>query len=208
MAQSATGTANEVVLSDEDFEHSKSVRLLLDLRVNGIVGRIHYSLRDIGDVIDLTLKYDCRCGYELCVGHIELGITGCSAFTCGSENLCELFVLAAQLDELRLAVVVVECMASHIARHKHTRGRFAHWTAELATRVPPEHLRALALSLEEAFDEDDDVNPSFAGDAALCYENLLTKYTDSRRSCPWSFALLLTAFADHTLQCSPLLPSR
>jgi len=61
------------VLSDEDLEHSRSVRLL-DVLVNGLTSRRKYPLADIPDVVNLTLMHGCRCGYGHCRS-IEVAVT-------------------------------------------------------------------------------------------------------------------------------------
>jgi len=105
MAQETRG--NEIVFSDEDFEHSNSVRLLLDFLVHGVAGRGDHSIEHISDAIDLTLKYDCHCGYEFCIAYVD------RAFR---ENLTdtealEILIQATQLDETRLACLVVRDLA-------------------------------------------------------------------------------------------------
>lgn len=128
-------------MSDEDFEHSKSVRLLLDLLVQGIAGREKYPLENIPDVVDLTLKYDCRCAYELCMAYLDFAIkTDPSA-----PVTYAVYSLAAQLNEVGIAKNVVRTMASQYAKGSHTER--IPWTAAQATRLPPAYLWAISRAL-------------------------------------------------------------
>jgi len=200
MAQSATGTLNEVVLSDKDFEHANSVRLLLDLLVYGVVGRKisrkSYPLDHIPDVVDLTLKYDCRCGYEHCISYIDLAFS--RSPPTHFLRACEMFVLGGQLDEIRVATTVVRALAE--LQVKYNNPQYMGWEMRDAALVPPEYLWALSHALYPNLRSP----PSFPSpdDAVQVFEDLLATFKGMSLSHPSSLdtSFMLCRDAYHTPQ--------
>jgi len=131
ITQSATG--EEIVLSDEDVEHSSSVRLFLDLMVDGLDGRSSYPIEHMGDVIDFTRKYDCRCGYQFCLSYLHQVLERAP----GSGDTSEIFILAAELNEMRLARDVVEILARNQTDDVNGQPQHIFWDVLQAARTPP-----------------------------------------------------------------------
>lgn len=130
MAKGTKEQKSELVLTDEDFEHAKSVRLLLDFLVYGVVGHATVPINDIVDVIDLAQKYNCRPGYELCIDCLALLLVHKEmSYVAAGEAL----VLASELNDLRLAKLVVGLLAEN--QKKENRPVFESMSADWGLRV-------------------------------------------------------------------------
>jgi len=105
--------------------------------VYGVTGRQDYRLAYIPDVIDFTLKYDCHFGYELCMAYIELAFAGIHT----QPDQSAMFIVAAQLAEMRIAKIVVRAVANHICRFETGWADWAAWNVALVDRVPQNILR-------------------------------------------------------------------
>jgi len=192
MAQGATSNG-EIVLSDEDFEHSHSIRLLLDLLVDGVVGRKDYRLNHIADAFDLTLKYDCHCGYLLCLAYIDQAFKKEPM----DETLCEIFILSGELNEMRLVKVVVYEMARTQHKYECDKPAYFDWGPSQLGRVSPTHLWALSQAFhatlstdsrrcylryphpEEAADKFEELMHGFPSTCTLCMTLDLPSSADS-----------------------------
>jgi len=115
-ARATSAHGHEVALTDEDFEHAKSVRLLLDFLVHGVVGHSpEVPVEDIADVIDLANKYHCRSGYEFCIAYTAFVLTRDMTYATAGDVL----ILASQLNETRLAKPVVGLLAERQKQQGH-----------------------------------------------------------------------------------------
>jgi len=197
MAQSPTTTSSEIVLSDDEFEHSNSVRLLLDLLVHGVVGRSSYAVDHIANAIDLSLKYDCHCGYEHCLSYIESAIA--RGLPPASSAMCELFVLAGQLDEARIARLVVRALAK--AQLKINVPAHLCWQVGQVAGTPPQYLCAMERALLPSLHRNYTYSFPSADAAVERFENGLANFDGMCRCGCTRRALTVRSRASHDYYC-------